>query len=184
VKIWAVLALCLVAGIQMSGAQAMTVAELVKVLGLEPHVEGGYFKRTFEASHRDKIDEGNGPRFTMTSIFYLLTADSRIGHWHRNKSDIVHYFHLGDPITYYLIHPDGKLETVVMGPDPLQGQQLQLVVRGGVWKASHLAQGDYGLISEAVSPGFEYEDMSLGLREQLTAQFPQHQQLIDAYSLR
>ncbi len=161
---------------------SMDVETLIKTLQLQPHVEGGYFRRTFEAAHRDKIDAGLGPRFTMTSIHYLLTAEARTGHWHLNQSDILHFFHLGSPITYYLIHPDGRLETVVMGSDPSKGQRLQLAVPGGVWKASHLAEGEYGLISEAVAPGFEYEDMTLGQRDMLLQSFPQHKDVIEAYS--
>jgi predicted cupin superfamily sugar epimerase len=175
---WLLLMACLIA----TGSSAMDVDELVRALQLEPHVEGGYFRRTFEASHRDKIDEGSGPRFTMTSIYYLLTEQSRIGHWHLNNSDILHFYHLGEPITYYLIYPDSRLETVVLGPDPSQGQVLQLAVEGGVWKASHLASGAYGLISEAVSPGFEYSDMQLGQRDMLLQQFPAHRQVIEQFS--
>jgi len=155
---------------------------VIEQLGLESHVEGGYFRRTFQADHRDKIDQGNGPRFTMTSIFYLLTADSPVGHWHLNRSDIIHYFHLGAPVHYYLILPDGTLETAVLGPDLAAGQQLQLTVRGGTWKASHLPHGDYGLVSEAVSPGFEYEDMRLGNKAELLQLFPRHRKLIEAYT--
>jgi predicted cupin superfamily sugar epimerase len=154
---------------------------VIEQLGLESHVEGGYFKRTFQADHRQKVDQGNGPRFTMTSIYYLLTEDSPVGHWHLNRSDIIHYYHLGAPVHYYLIHPDGTLETAVLGPDLLAGQQLQLTVTGGTWKASHLPQGDYGLISEAVSPGFEYEDMRLGDKTELLELFPRHRELIEAY---
>jgi predicted cupin superfamily sugar epimerase len=167
-----------------TGARAVEIDELVKQLELEPHMEGGYFRRTFQADHRDKIETAHGPRYTMTSIYYLLTADSPVGHWHRNRSDILHFFHLGAPITYYLIHPDGSLETVVLGPDPGQGHLLQFAVAGGVWKASQLGEGEYGLISEAVSPGFGYEDMSLGDRDALSGQFPQHLELIEAFSLK
>jgi hypothetical protein len=163
-------------------AGAMDAEELVRSLGLEPHVEGGYFRRTFQADHRDRIATEHGERFSLTSIYYLLTADSRVGHWHRNRSDILHFFHLGAPITYYLIHPDGRLETVVLGPDPSQGHRLQLAVKGGTWKASHLEAGDYGLISEAVSPGFEYTDMALGQRKALLAAFPAHAELIRRFS--
>ncbi|AQA20107.1 cupin [Halioglobus japonicus] len=155
---------------------------VIAQLGLQGHVEGGYFKRTFQADHRPRIDAGIGPRFTMTSIYYLLTAESPVGHWHLNRSDIVHYYHLGAPLHYYMIHPDGRLETAVLGPDLAAGQQLQLTVRGGVWKASHLPGGDYGLISEAVAPGFEYEDMTLGERAALLEVFPQHAELIQAYT--
>ena len=163
-------------------ALTMDTEELIEALALEPHVEGGYFRRTFQADHRERIDTPAGERFTLTSIYYLLTADAPVGHWHLNRSDIVHYFHLGEPITYYLIHPDGRLETVIMGPDPRQGHRLQLAVTGGTWKASHLAAGEYGLISEAVAPGFEYEDMTLGERDTLVAKFPQHADLIRRFT--
>ncbi|MDJ0877985.1 MAG: cupin domain-containing protein [Halieaceae bacterium] len=176
-----VVAALLLAG-QAAGEPGMDAEELVKALGLEPHVEGGYFRRTFQADHRERISIEQGERFTMTSIYYLLTADSRVGHWHLNRSDILHFFHLGEPVTYYLIHPDGELETVVLGPDPSQGHQLQLAVKGGTWKASHLAEGDYGLISEAVSPGFEYEDMTLGEEVGLLETFPDHAALIRRFS--
>ncbi|GAB4559488.1 MAG: cupin domain-containing protein [Haliangiales bacterium] len=161
--------------------------ELIESLQLEPHVEGGFFRRTFQADHRatvgsDSSSDDDGQRYLLTSIFYLLTEDSRVGHWHRNRSDIIHYFHLGEPIEYALIHPDGRLETAVMGPDPTRGQRLQLAVLGGVWKASQLRRGEYGLISEAVAPGFDYRDMELGERAALTAQFPQHRALIEAYT--
>ncbi len=154
--------------------------ELIEALKLEGHVEGGFFRRTFEATDKPRVDEGHGERFSMTSIYYLLTAGGPIGHFHRNRSDIVHYYHLGDPIEYFLIHPDGRLETVVMGADPTKGQRLQLTVRGGIWKASRLTQGPigYGLISEAVTPGFDYADMSLGLTSELLQAFPQHEVLI------
>lgn len=159
-------------------ARDMVIANL----GLEPHVEGGYFRRTFQPDHRAKVATADGPRYTMTSIYYLLTAESPTGHWHLNRSDVIHYYHLGGPLHYTMIHPDGQLETAVLGPDLAAGQQLQLTVRGGVWKASQLQTGDYGLISEAVSPGFEYDDMTLGQRDELVAVFPQHKALILAYT--
>ena len=59
-----------------AGVIAMDVDELIEQLGLEAHEEGGYFRRTFEAGHRDKIDTEHGPRFTLTSIYYLLTRES------------------------------------------------------------------------------------------------------------
>lgn len=155
---------------------------VIRELGLEPHVEGGYFRRTFQADHRPRIDTPAGERYTLTSIHYLLTRDAPTGHWHLNRSDIIHFWHLGAPVRYYMIHPDGRLETAVLGPDLAAGQRLQLVVPGGVWKASHLPAGEYGLISEAVSPGFEYADMTLGERDALLEAFPQHAELIRAYT--
>jgi hypothetical protein len=155
--------------------------ELIAALKLAHHVEGGYFLRTFQADQRPMLEIGGGQRYLMTSIYYLLTEDSPIGHFHLNQSDIVHYYHLGDAIRYSLIYPDGTLKTVVMGNDVLAGQCLQLHVPGGIWKASHLLDGSagYGLISEAVTPGFDFADMAMGDRQKLTAQFPEHSALFE-----
>ncbi|MFJ2386076.1 cupin domain-containing protein [Pseudomonas koreensis] len=159
----------------------INAGELIAALGLERHVEGGYFRRTFQADQREMLQTASGPRYLVTSIYYLLTEQSPVGQFHFNQSDILHYFHLGDPIEYSLIHADGSLQTLIMGNDVLAGQQLQLHVPGGIWKASRLLDGThgYGLISEAVSPGFDFADMQMGERQKLTAQFPQHRMLIE-----
>ena len=81
-----------------------------------------------------------------------------------------------------MIHPDGRLQTATLGPDLAAGDQLQLAVPGGVWKASHLPAGEHGLVSEAVSPGFDEADMQLGECSALLAQFPQHAELIRAFT--
>ena len=165
-------------------APRLTASELAEHLGLDGHVEGGFFRRTY-ASDYALLTADDRKRLSMSSIFYLLAAESPIGHFHLNQSDIVHYFHLGDPITYYLLHPTGELATVVMGSDIRNGQVLQLTVPGGVWKASEIPSDGphgFGLISEAVTPGFEYDDMTLGYREQMLVSFPQYEELIQRLS--
>lgn len=104
-----------------------------------------------------------------------------MGQFHFNQSNILHYFHSGDAIEYNLIHADGSLQTLVMGSDILAGQLLQLHAPGGIWKASRLLDGSngFGLISEAVSPGFDFADMEMGDRQKLLEQFPQHRMLIE-----
>ena len=155
--------------------------DIIAALDLEPHVEGGYYRRTFQADQQPLVETAGGPRYAMTTIFYLLTAESPIGRFHLNKSDIVHYYQLGDAIEYNLILADGTLKTVVMGSNVMAGECLQLHVPGGVWKASRLLEGSagFGLISEAVTPGFDYADMQMGDRERLIEAFVQHRDLIE-----
>lgn len=160
----------------------MNKQQLIERLGLEPHAEGGYYRRTFQADYRDRIPTPAGKRLTLTSIYYLLTEDSPVGHWHLNASDIMHFFQAGQSLEYFMILPDGQLQRAVLGPDLVAGQQLQLAVKGGVWKASRLTGGEYGLVGEAVSPGFDTEDMQLGQRQLLLDQFPQHRELIETLS--
>ena len=160
--------------------------DLIKLLQLEPHPEGGFYARTYDGGGRPAVPTEAGPRPPLTSIYYLLTLDSPIGHFHCNKSDILHFWQAGDPIHYYLIDPDTKkLTEITLGPDLAAGQQLQLAVRGGIWKASSLEDSGpagFGLISEAVSPGFEYADMTLGAALDLLRQFPEYKNLIPKLS--
>ncbi|WP_426201549.1 cupin domain-containing protein [Pseudomonas sp. TWP3-1] len=162
-------------------SQQASAGDVIKALELQPHVEGGYFRRTFQADQRATLETAGGPRYLMTSIYYLLTEQSPVGQFHFNQSDILHFFHLGDPVEYSLIFADGSLQTLIMGSDILAGQQLQLHVPGGIWKASRLLDGPdgFGLISEAVSPGFDFGDMQMGDRRKLIAQYPQHQAVIE-----
>ncbi len=156
----------------------MTTAQLIAALGLTQHVEGGYFKQTFQSDLPVENRKGE-PRKLLTSIYYLLTSESPIGHFHKNQSDIMHYYHLGSPITYYLLDMNGSLTIKTLGPNIQQGDQLQFVVPAGVWKASELPDdGQYGLIGEAVAPGFEYQDMQLADKHELLTAYPQHADVI------
>ncbi|MEM6406343.1 MAG: cupin domain-containing protein [Pseudomonadota bacterium] len=125
-----------------------------QAFNLLPHQEGGYYRRTYTSQITDGAE-----RVAATAIYYLLTTTEPIGHWHKNRSDIIHCFHIGSPLTYWLIDPQGRLSQCQLGTDWTQGQQLQLQVPGGYWKATELEQGDYALISEVVVPGFDDRDM-------------------------
>ena len=136
----------------------MDAKEIISELGLQAHVEGGYYRRGYCSEQRlDKKSDQS----LASSIYYLLTKKQSIGHFHRNKSDILHFHHGHGLIRYYLITAQGELSVVDMGSDIKQGQQLQLVVPGGTWKASELIDGEFGLISEVVVPEFRFEDMAL-----------------------
>lgn len=162
---------CTVTALKTHPFFAMNKQEIIKTLALQAHPsEGGYFKRSYNSAI--DIACAAGTRTTLSSIYYLLTDDSPIGYLHKNQSDIVHYFHSGSAITYTLIHPDGRLERQTLGHDLAQGQRPQLTVKGGCWKASELLEGEYGLLSEAVSPGFVYADMALAEAADIRAQFP------------
>ena len=160
----------------------MNAAELIKQLQLQQHVEGGYFRRTYESSSGAVFQTEHGARHSMTSIYYLLSDESPLGHWHLNQSEIVHYYQLGNPLLYSMIDGDGNLQQVVLGPDLGAGQRLQLTVGGGVWKTSKLLPGetDFGLISEAVSPGWHPDDMRMIGKQELIDLFPGLEQQINS----
>lgn len=153
---------------------------LIDALGLEPHVEGGYFRRTYTAPGQVIPDEA-GPRPTLTVIHYLLTAANPIGHLHRNRADIVHFHQAGGTLEYLLLDGAVALRRVRLGPGWSAGEQLQLTVPGGVWKATRLVAGPYALISEAVTPGFVYADMELATPPWLASLPPGPREILRPY---
>ena len=151
----------------------MTDEELIARLELCPHVEGGFYRQTYRAGWSVELDDRPGrERLGMTSIFYLLNRRSPIGYFHRNRSDIFHCFQLGSPLVYLALDSAGRLTRHTLGPDVSRGHLLQLVIPGGTWKATFLAEGAFGLVSEIVAPGYDDRDCEIASREQMQASFP------------
>ena len=88
----------------------------------------------------------------------------------------MHYFHSGAALTYRLLDSDGNLQEIKLGNNTNAGEQPQLLVPGGCWKATELCSGSYGLVSESVTPGFAYDDMELA-DSSLANQLPANQEL-------
>lgn len=138
--------------------------------------------RTPTTTPNFRIQAGDqGTRPGINSIHYML-CPGQIGILHRNKSDNLHYFMTGLPLEYLLVDPEKKtLEKIVLGPDISQGQRLFFRCPGGVWKAtrvqSHpaghpLAEADFALVSEVVSPGFRYEDREVATEDYVARELP------------
>ena len=65
---------------------ALSAADIVRLLDLRPHPEGGHFRESF----RDPAAAGG--RGHSTAIYYLLTAGER-SHWHRvDAAEIWHHY--------------------------------------------------------------------------------------------
>ncbi|KAK9331420.1 RmlC-like cupin domain-containing protein [Lipomyces starkeyi] len=164
-------------GLTLAPNESPAALSLISALNMTPHIEGGYFVETDRS--KDKIPnpyatESTATRDPMrtfsTLIYYLLTPHTPIGRFHRNKSRTIHLLHKGRA-TYVLIHPDGSVETFVVGQSVENGEKLQWIVEGGDYKASFVQPEDGEcLISEVVIPGFEYTDHNfMASREELVA---------------
>ena len=156
----------------------MTASDWIQTLGLAPHPEGGYFRETYRSA---ETVEGNhlparfgGPRAHSTAIYFLLPG-AQVSALHRIKSDEVWHFYTGGALTLTLIHPDGRLDAVRLGPDPARGEAFQAIVPAGCWYGAAVDDHEaYALVGGTVSPGFDFADFELADREALLARFPQH----------
>jgi len=126
----------------------MTATEIVALLGLVPHPEGGWFRETFR--------DGPGPdgRSLSTAIYYLLEKGQH-SHWHRVDAVETWHYHAGAPLKL-LVSPDGKTQdTVILGSDLRAGQRPQAVIPKYGWQSA-TSLGDWTLVGCTVAPGFDF----------------------------
>ena len=114
-----------------------------------------------------------GERRIYNSIHCVQTRDDFSG-IHRLKTDEYWHFYDGDPVELLLLHPDGRGETVRLGPDVFAGERRQFLVPRDVWQGARPLGGDdaCALIGNSMAPAFDYADFEIGYREELQAKYP------------
>lgn len=156
---------------------------LIKQLNLAPHPEGGYFRKTYisdELINKNHLPERfAGDRAFSTAIYFLLEQGD-FSAFHRICSDECWHFYTGGTLNIYVIHQDGKLETIQLGNDINRGEVFQHVVPAGAWFASEPASGTgFSLVGCTVSPGFDFNDFEMAKAENLLSKYPEHAVLIE-----
>jgi predicted cupin superfamily sugar epimerase len=107
----------------------MTADEVIKLLGLRPHPEGGHFHETFRDART--VD---GKRAVSTAVYYLLKRGER-SHWHRIDAAEVWHFYGGASLSLRIVE-DGKTVEHVLGMDLARGERPQLEVPAGDWQSA------------------------------------------------
>lgn len=177
---------CVKGGIGSSSVA--TKEEFISRLGMIPHPEGGFFVETYRSgsipmASKGQTDEAGDvmttsppraptpTRNVMTSIYYMLTAESGGQQWWANNmSDHVHYHHAGGTFIYNIVLPDGSFIQRRLGSNIAAGDEPQLVVTGGSFKSVRLEEGaEFGVIGEGVAPGFDFRDFKFVSKEELRA---------------
>lgn len=131
---------------------AMTADEVIGLLDLKPHPEGGHFRETF----RDNRTAGG--LAASTAIYFLLARGER-SHWHRvNAAEVWHHY-AGAPLALH-IADDNAARTLTLGADLAAGERPQAVVPARAWQAAH-SLGDWTLVGCTVAPGFEFAGFEL-----------------------
>jgi uncharacterized protein len=154
----------------------------ISKLGLEPHPEGGYFKRTFESQEQITDQEltvdFEGKRMLYTSIYFLLTSND-VSHFHRLQSDELWYYHAGSPLSVHMIDENGEYKEYKLGLDLENGEVPQVLVpKNTIFGSSVKDRETFSLVGCMVSPGFEYQDFELFTQEELLLKYPEHKEII------
>jgi uncharacterized protein len=130
---------------------ALTAADVIRLLELRPHPEGGHYRETF----RDRRDASGG-RAISTAIYFLLAAGER-SHWHRIDAVEVWHWHAGAALALRI--GDGTV-TIRLGADLAGGERPQAVVPAGAWQAAE-SLGAWTLVGCTVAPGFDFKGFEL-----------------------
>lgn len=134
--------------VDMTSAQ-----DIIEKLGLKPHPEGGYFRRTYRNANDD------GGRGRCSAIYYLLSQKG-FALWHRIDADELWHWHAGAPMTLEIGLDKTAPDSHILGPDILSGQRPQLHVQANHWQRAR-TEGAWSLVSCVVSPEFMFETLEL-----------------------
>jgi len=131
----------------------MTADEIIALLDLAPHPEGGHYRQTWE-------DDTSPGRPSGTCIYFLLAA-GEASHWHKVDATEIWLFHSGAPLILSLSDTAaGPAKDHILGPDLAAGARPQIIVPTDHWQAAR-STGDWTLVSCTVSPGFRFEGFTL-----------------------
>jgi predicted cupin superfamily sugar epimerase len=142
----------------------MTATDMIQVLQLVPHPEGGWYREIYRSG--DRVQRGAESRSATTAIYYLL-EHQQLSRWHVVDADEIWHFYGGAPLELLAYDPEARqlkrhlLHTVAAEARPVG------VIPSGVWQAAR-SLGEYSLVGCTVSPGFEFSGFKF------TADLPDH----------
>ena len=134
--------------------RALSAADVIRLLDLKPHPEGGHFRETF----RDARTDSNG-RAASTAIYFLLARGER-SHWHRIDAVETWHYYAGSPLTLRIAHEDCSQHLVRLGTDLMSGERPQAIVPADAWQMAETT-GGWTLVGCTVAPAFEFAKFEL-----------------------
>lgn len=135
----------------------LSAEDVIRILDLRPHPEGGHYRETFRDTQTD-----HGGRAASTAIYFLLKRGER-SHWHRVDAAEAWHWYSGAALELQIFSVN-KTTKVRLGPDLALGERPQAVVPARAWQAAETL-GDWTLVGCTVAPGFRFESFELAPRD-------------------
>lgn len=135
-------------------SSAMTAGDVISLLGLQAHPEGGHFREIFRDGSANGDDRG-----ACTSIYYLLAAGEHSA-WHRIDAIEIWHWYAGAPLELMIAEPGRPPATIRLGNALETGERPQAVVPVGAWQAAG-STGAWSLVGCTVSPAFRFSGFEM-----------------------
>ncbi len=139
--------------VSLAAGLALSADEVIRLLELEPHPEGGHFRETF----RDA--EGPHGRTHSTAIYFLLKQDE-VSHWHRVDAVEVWHWYAGAALELAVAQSDTNVVRHRLGLDFQRGERPQAMVPAYAWQSAR-SLGAWSLMGCTVAPGFDFAGFEL-----------------------
>lgn len=136
----------------------MSAEDLIRVLDLNRHPEGGYYRETF----RDEILNGGTDqhgRAASTCIYFLLPA-GELSAWHKVDAAEAWHHYAGAPFALTVSENGHDAWSMRLGPNLLAGERPQAVVPANAWQTAE-SLGRWTLVGCTVAPGFEFSGFEM-----------------------
>jgi uncharacterized protein len=156
-------------------ATDLTADELRKLLQLEPNATCGFVRLTYVS--KQSIAPGGLPapfadgRPLGSALYFMVTPIAPV-RLHRIRNDQLYHYYLGDPIELIMLHGDGSIERVVVGPDLRGGQRVQQFIPGNTFHTARLVGRRWFLGASTEWPGVDPVDVEIGNLDALAKQYP------------
>jgi len=137
---------------------ALAAREIIRLLDLQPHPEGGHYRETF----RDSAQDAHG-RSCGTAIYYLLEA-GEVSEWHRVDAAEIWHYYAGAPMVITLSPNGHDASAHHLGPELQAGQRPQIVVPAGYWQCA-TSLGAFTLVGCTVAPGFSFDGFEMAPKD-------------------
>jgi predicted cupin superfamily sugar epimerase len=131
-----------------------SAAEIIRLLDLRPHPEGGFFRETF----RDPARDARG-RAVSTLIYFLLDA-GQVSRWHKVDATEVWHFYAGAPLEISISQNGSETSVHRLGPDLFAGERPQFAVPAHCWQKA-MSLGAWTFVGCGVAPRFEFSGFEL-----------------------
>jgi hypothetical protein len=156
--------------------------EIIQLLKLIPHPEGGYYREVYRSDEIVKKESlpirYNGNRSVSTSIYYMLVGE-QVSRFHRLKSDEIWHFYLGSQLIIHILDHKSGYEKITVGNDLNNGELPQLIIQKEKYFSAEVSdKNSFSLIGCTVAPGFDFNDFEFGQEEKLINSFPEYAELI------
>ncbi len=155
----------------------LSADQIIELLGLVPHPEGGHFAEVFRAPLQVESPAHPSERAASTAIYFLLKA-GELSALHRVRSDELWHHYAGDTLELHEL--DATAHTLHrLGKDLARGERPLVVIPAGRWQAARAssdAQARHGFVlcGCTVAPGFDFADFELPSRERMLLELPLH----------